>query len=88
MQSLVQKELSALNERLKAKKLIISLGPYLQEKLCKEGYSPTYGARPLAALFNKLLIAPLAKMLLKGEETASNLLADWDQSGKKVFFTD
>ena len=66
MSALIQKQLKLLNQRLKSKNVEVRPEPELLELLEKRGYSPQYGARPLAAVFEKMVVRPLSKKLLKG----------------------
>ena len=66
MRVLVQKQLKLLNQRIKGKEIEVELGPELQELIEKRGYSPQFGARPLAGVFNKKVIRPLSEKLLRG----------------------
>ena len=66
MQALVQKQLNLLNKRLQSKNVEVHLEPELRETIERRGYSPQYGARPLAGVFNKMVIQPLSKKILEG----------------------
>lgn len=85
MQDIIAKNLRQLNERLHEKGLTIKLGDGLVQMLAQQGFSPSYGARPLAALFNSKLIRPLARRLLEGSQLSGDIVADWD--GQAVSFT-
>ena len=39
-----------------------------KNKLAELGYDEKFGARPLQSVFNRLVIRPLSKFILKGEE--------------------
>ena len=67
MATLVQKQLKLLNQRLKGKDIEVELAPELQELIEKRGHSPQFGARPLASVFNKMVIRPLSEKLLRGK---------------------
>ena len=66
MRVLLQKQVELLNQRLKNKNVEIQLEPELKEIIETKGYSSQYGARPLANVFNKMVIRPLSKKLLEG----------------------
>ena len=66
MEVLVQKQIKLLNQRLKNKYVEVQLEPELKNTIEKRGYSPQYGARPLANVFNKMVIRPISKKLLEG----------------------
>lgn len=77
MGNLVSKQLSALNERLAGKKIELVLGEELVRVLSDKGYDETYGARPLANVFNQMIIRPLSRQLLQGELKEGTLKASW-----------
>jgi ATP-dependent Clp protease ATP-binding subunit ClpB len=52
-----------LNER----NITLVLEPSARELLMREGYDPTYGARPLKRAIQSLIQNPLAVKLLQGE---------------------
>jgi ATP-dependent Clp protease ATP-binding subunit ClpB len=84
MANLVLKEVSALNERLKDKKVKITLKEALLDLLAERGHSFQYGARPLKGVFSKLITRPLSKLLLSGDLTASEYKLDWKDGELKV----
>jgi len=81
MGKLVSKQLSIFNERIKDKKMKFSLGDNLVQKLINRGFSPDFGARPLANAFNLIIIRPLAKKLLKGELKPGAYILEEDKTG-------
>ncbi len=86
MESLIKKQLELLNERLVSKRLSVSLGVPLEKKLREQGYNDSYGARPLAAVFNRLVIRPLSRLVLQGEEVSGDLVINWNEANNKVEF--
>jgi ATP-dependent Clp protease ATP-binding subunit ClpB len=84
MKSLVDKELSQLNLRLQDKKITLGLSDNLSQVLCKRGYDPRYGARPLATVFNKLVIRPLSKKVLEGQLESGNFNLNWQENENRV----
>ena len=88
MGALVEKELKLFNHRLnkgpcKAK---VFLDPFLEKTLIKQGFHPQYGARVLASTFNRLVLRPFSKFILKGEALEKELLARWNEIKKEVEF--
>lgn len=67
MESLINKQLSLLNSRLKAKNIHVELEKDLVEALKTRGYSPEFGARPLQSVFTKLVTRELSRKLVTGE---------------------
>jgi ATP-dependent Clp protease ATP-binding subunit ClpB len=84
MESLVEKQVYLLNERLKSKGPQVTLKPELISFLCENGYDERYGARPLASLFNKYVIRPLSRKMVSGELEQRNFELGWDKQSKTV----
>ena len=68
MANLVEKQIKLLQSRLKSKKMEIEFSQDAKNKLAELGYDEKFGARPLQSVFNRLVIRPLSKFILKGEE--------------------
>ncbi len=60
-------QLSYLRSRLEELEYGLELTDEVNEKLCKVGYDPVYGARPLKRAIQTYLENPLAELLLKGD---------------------
>jgi ATP-dependent Clp protease ATP-binding subunit ClpB len=86
MKDLVAKQLKALNERLQSKKIDLDLSEGLITVLSERGYDESYGARPLANVFNQLVIRPLSRNLLQGDLKEGHLRADWSEEKNTVVF--
>ncbi len=56
-----------LRERLADRKMTLTLTLAAKEKLSKDGYDPSYGARPLKRLIQQEIENPLARRILAGE---------------------
>ena len=67
MHNLVEKQIKLLKKRIKGQKFEIEFSKDAINHLADIGYDETYGARPLATVFNKLVIRPLSKMVLSGK---------------------
>jgi len=63
----VDLQLEHVRARLADKRASLDLTDKAKDFLAKEGYDPAYGARPLKRVVQRLLIDPLAKLLLSGE---------------------
>ena len=63
----VDKFIDELQERLNSKKVKITLTKRAKEALAKKGYSPKYGARPLARVIEENIVEPLSDEILFGE---------------------
>lgn len=86
MTSLVERELSLLNKRLKDRKTTIRLSDSLKDHIAKVGYDPRYGARPLKQKFNSLVIRPLSREIVKSNLDKREVVVDYDQVSDKVTF--
>ena len=69
MESIVDKMVAELEQRLADKKVAIVLSPEARAWLAKEGYDPAMGARPLARVIRDHLAEPLSEELLFGRLT-------------------
>ncbi|MEI7974191.1 MAG: AAA family ATPase, partial [Bdellovibrio sp.] len=86
MSRLIDKQLGILNERLRGRGVEVKLSPNLESQLQERGFDVIYGARPLAALFNKLVIRPLSHKLLSGVLGEGKWEASWLQ-GDEISLT-
>ena len=67
MSELVKKQVGLHNERLNSKDVSLNLDQKSLREIASRGYDPRYGAQPLQSVFNKLVIRPLSKEILKGQ---------------------
>ena len=79
MASLIDKQMALLNERLKSKGISLEMNNALVANIASQGYDERYGARPLNAVFNRLIIRPLAKKLLSGTLAEGHFVVAMDQ---------
>jgi ATP-dependent Clp protease ATP-binding subunit ClpB len=84
MAKLIEKQLSLLNERLKGKKIRIHLHESLNQTLIEQGYDPQFGARPLASVFNRLVMRPLSKQLVSGDLVEGDYRLSWKDQQTQV----
>ncbi|MFN8009270.1 MAG: ATP-dependent chaperone ClpB [Terriglobia bacterium] len=81
-------QLQRLQRLLAEKKLSIELTPKARELLFKEGYDPTYGARPLKRALQHQIQDKLALKILDGEFLPGDrILIDADWSAGAMTFT-
>lgn len=73
MMNLVEKQIKLLQQRVKGKSLEIAFSDDAKKRLAELGYDEKFGARPLQSVFNRLVIRPLSKYILKGEEGAESI---------------
>jgi len=67
MEKIVDIQLKDIEERLKEKKLRISIDQAGKELLVEEGFDPEYGARPIKRAIRRLIEDPLSEEILKGK---------------------
>ncbi|MNX15838.1 Chaperone protein ClpB [compost metagenome] len=60
-------QLGQLQKRLSERKIALELSDAAKEVLAREGFDPTYGARPLKRAIQTLVLNPLSLKLLAGE---------------------
>ncbi|HLE09780.1 MAG: hypothetical protein A2504_11315 [Bdellovibrionales bacterium RIFOXYD12_FULL_39_22] len=77
MRKLVEKQLRELNSHLRGKNIEVELEDSAYHLLEERGYDATYGARPLAIVFNKFIVRPLAKMIVSGEDLSQKIIVRW-----------
>ncbi|MAX66143.1 MAG: ATP-dependent chaperone ClpB [Halobacteriovoraceae bacterium] len=82
MSDLVQKQISLLEKRVKGQKFELQFTDKAIQHLADVGYDETYGARPLASVFNRLVIRPISKMVLAGKLEDKKVTVDFD--GEKL----
>ncbi|PYS72221.1 MAG: ATP-dependent chaperone ClpB [Acidobacteria bacterium] len=64
---IIEVQLERLRRMLGERNITLELDPSAKELLMREGYDPTYGARPLKRAIQSLIQNPLAIKLLQGE---------------------
>jgi ATP-dependent Clp protease ATP-binding subunit ClpB len=64
MNSLVEKQINLLKERIKTQSYTVDFSEEVIDHLAKVGYDAKYGARPLQNSFNTLIIRPLSKLVI------------------------
>jgi ATP-dependent Clp protease ATP-binding subunit ClpB len=79
-------QLESLRGHLADRKITLELTPAAREALFKEGYDPSFGARPLKRAIQKLLADPLALKILEGDiQPGDHVLSDTDRAGNFTF---
>ena len=85
--SIVHLMAAEVQERLKDRHISFSLTPAAAEWLAKEGYDPTYGARPLRRAVQRLVENPLSKGILAGDYAeGDHLEVDLDAGADRLVF--
>lgn len=70
MNRIISLELSKLNSRLKNQKVSVDLSVEAMEYLVEKGYSPEYGARPLARLLEQQVEDKLADIMILNDDVS------------------
>ncbi|CAI8598995.1 unnamed protein product [Vicia faba] len=74
-----------LKKQVKSNGIDIEVSESVKELVCKEGYNPTYGARPLRRAIADLIVNPLTEALLaKKCKEGDTVFIDLDANGKSV----
>ncbi len=81
MESILERELAGLNEKLESRDISLKLEDSLSSKITAVGFDEKYGARPLKNAFNRLVIKPLAKILLSQSDLQGELVVGLDEQG-------
>lgn len=84
MRQLIDKQVKLLNERLKGKKLEVKLDASAYHTLTEQGYDAAYGARPLNAVFNRLVTRPLSRQILEDKLPQGVVTLKWDKGEMTV----
>jgi len=66
MKQIIDIQLKSLVRRLAERKIHVELTDAAKEQLVREGYDPTYGARPLKRTIQRRILDPLALRVLEG----------------------
>lgn len=68
MTNLVQKQIKLLKKRIKNSEMKLEFTDEAIKHLAEVGFDEKFGARPLQSVFNRLVIRPLSKKILVGDE--------------------
>lgn len=87
LRKIIKIQLEALVKLLADRKVSLVLDPSAEELLAREGYDPTFGARPLKRAIQGLIQNPLAMKLLGGEiKPGETIVVKGDmEQGQMVF---
>lgn len=77
--------LAGLRKRLEEKGIVFDVDKEALELICREGYDPVYGARPLARTIEHLITKPLSEKILAQEFTYGDKILVGVRDGKIVF---
>jgi ATP-dependent Clp protease ATP-binding subunit ClpC len=82
--TIVDVMLKEVRNRLQEQEYDLELSPEVHAMLAKEGYNPSYGARPLRRAIQRLIEDPLAEEILTGALKKGTIIAKAE--GEKVVF--
>jgi ATP-dependent Clp protease ATP-binding subunit ClpB len=72
---------------LEGRGLGLRIAPALRAHLAETGYDPQYGARPLKRTLQRLVLDPLARLLLEGKFQPGDVVrGDWSKTRGEVVF--
>jgi ATP-dependent Clp protease ATP-binding subunit ClpB len=87
LKEIVEIQLAGLRARLEERHIQLRLTDEARTQLVRNGYDPTYGARPLKRAIQKEIETPLAKKIVGGEITdGETLLVDVAPNGLGFVF--
>jgi ATP-dependent Clp protease ATP-binding subunit ClpC len=75
----------SLRKRLGEKGIMFDVEEKALELVCREGYDPLNGARPLARTIERLIIKPLSEKIISGEFVTGDKVLVTIRDGKIVF---
>lgn len=85
--TIIDVQLEKLRKSLDERGITIELDDSARELIIKEGYDPTYGARPLKRAIQTLVQNPLAVSLLKGDIASGSTVRVSAEDGAMKFTT-
>ena len=67
IKKIVEIQVQRLAERLAERHISLEISPQASDYLAREGYDPALGARPLKRTLQRMVLDPLALMILEGQ---------------------
>lgn len=84
---IVDLQMKEIRTRLEEQGLTVELTDAAREFLAKAGYDPTFGARPLRRVLQKMVESPLSVSLLSGQyKEGEKVLVDLDNEKQELIF--
>ncbi|MBU3915104.1 AAA family ATPase [bacterium] len=80
--SILDRELALLNRKLVNRELSLELADEFRKRIRDSGFDEKYGARPLKNAFNRMVIKPISKILLRNPDIKGNFVLN---SGENNF---
>jgi len=82
LRKIVDVQLASVRSRLAARRVTLEVTDAAKDLLARDGYDPAYGARPLKRAISRLVVDPLARLLLTGEvKDGDSVSADAGKDG-------
>ena len=75
IEDIVKIQVAQVEERLKEKNIKIKLDKKAFQLLCRKGFDPIYGARPVKRVIQRELLNPLAEQLLAGKFQSGDVIS-------------
>jgi ATP-dependent Clp protease ATP-binding subunit ClpB len=86
MKRIIDIQIAGLTKRLEDRKIHLTLTDAAKEQVVREGYDPSYGARPLKRTIQRRVLDPLALRVLEGDFLEGDTIVV-DASGDGLTFT-
>ena len=87
LKQIIEIQLKHLQKRLSERHIVLKISDAAKEHLAREGYDPTFGARPLKRAIQKEIQNPLAFKLLQGEFRDGDTVAvEYDEISGELLF--
>jgi len=86
VRQIVDLQISIVEERLKNKKIKISVSMAAKNLLAEKGFDPDFGVRPLKRTIQQLVLDPLAKMIVDGKIKEGDKIKI-DVQGKEIILS-
>ena len=85
LKQIVDTMLKDVNKRIKQNNINLEFTTKAKDYLAKEGFDPTYGARPLKRAIQKHVEDSLSELMLKGEAKAGDTVVASVEDNKLIF---
>jgi len=87
LKQIIDLQIRELVERLREQQLSLYLTPEAKDFIVSEGYSPSYGARPLRRTVQRLVETPLSRAMIKSEyQPGDTIEVDLDEIHANLVF--
>jgi ATP-dependent Clp protease ATP-binding subunit ClpB len=86
MKRIIDIQIAGLSKRLEERKIHLTLSDAAKEQVVREGYDPSYGARPLKRTIQRRVLDPLALRVLEGDFLEGDTIVV-DAGGDGLTFT-